>query len=319
MPDGNRNLSSSNVCKRCNNSVTTGHKCRKCGIVSHKSCLKTIKAIFYDDSTVDCCSTNLASVKSSNAANIEATDITVDAEKSVEQIKILYLEEIVRQKDLVIKNQAMLVESLQAQITLLNRNIQIQTENTVNTPSTSDSGSYSKVMSKGISKTVNNDLAKQQFTTQIKSTDVSRALHVAQASRVCNDVVNLTSDLKAKSQKTQKVQRKSRKLLVGSADNDRENSNFKAAKVVQMKHFHITNCDPGTTQEALTLYLKNIVSSVLVEPLNSRNPVQYSSFKISIPTDDASMILKPELWPSGVVINHFFRAKQQSKSNTKES
>lgn len=318
MSDGTRDHSSSNACKRCNNSVTTGHKCRRCGIVSHKSCLKTIKATFYEDSTVDCCSNFATSTKTSNVANSEPTVITVDVEKSVERIKISYLEEIVRQKDLVIKNQAMLIESLQAQITLINRNTSVHTENTISIPPDMKSGSYAEVLSNGKSKPLKKKArAVQQNTPQITSSDVSRALHIAHASKVCNDVVNLTNDIQVKSQKSQNNRRNSRKLLVGNADNDSENASFKSAKFVQMKHYHITNCDPETTQEALTLHLEKIVPVVQVETLKSRNPVQYSSFKISVPTAEAPKILKPEVWPSGVVVNQFFRAHRQP--NTKEA
>lgn len=322
MPDENRNFSSSNICKRCNNSVTTGHQCRKCGTISHKSCLKTIKAIFYDDSTVDCCLNVSASLKPSSVVNSESTDSVVDIGKSVEQIKIEYLEEIVRQKDLVIKNQAMLVDSLQAQITLLNRNVASQTQRVVNIPPTSISDCGKKELSnkkkknKAINKKV---MVEHQNAPQISSSDVSRALHMAHTSKICNEVVNLTSDLQVESQKPHKIQRNSRKLIVGNADSDSGNSSFKSATIVQMRYFHITNCDPNTTQEDLMQYLEKIVPMVQVEQLKSRNPVQYASFKISVPTVEASKILKPEVWPSGVVVNHFFRAKHQSKPISKET
>lgn len=315
MPDEARDLASSNNCKRCNNAVTTGHRCRRCGTLSHKSCLKTMKAKFYEDSTVDCCSNYAASIKTSNVANSEPTVITTDAEKCIEQIKISYLEEIIRQKDLVIKNQAMLIESLQAQITLIMHNMTVGTENTANNPSDLKSGSHAEVANGKSKSQKKKAIVVQQNTPQITSSDVSCALHMAHASKVCNDVVNLTNEIQSKTQKSQNNRRDSRKLLVGNADNDGENASFKSAKFVQMKHYHVTNCDPETTQEALTLHLKKIVPVVQVELLKSRNPVQYSSFKISVPTAEASKVLKPEVWPSGVVVNHFFRAHRQPNTN----
>lgn len=322
MPDEIRELSSTNICKRCNSSVTNGHKCRKCGTLSHKSCLKAIKATFYEDSTVDCCLNAPVSAKKSNIAKNESTVNNVDLDKSIEQIRIAYLEEIIRQKDLVINNQAMLVESLQAQLTLLSSNISARTESNSKVPSKPKSSSYSEMTSNGNNKSANKmDFSEQQKTSKkIMSSDVSCAIHTAKASKLCHDVINLANDVEEKpinSMKSQKNRR--RNLLVGSADSDNGSSSFKSAKIIQMKHFHITNCDPNTTQEVLKLHLNKIVPMVQVESLKSRNPEQYSSFKISIPILEAPKILKAELWPSGVVINQFFRPRSQQGSNTKDS
>lgn len=314
MPDEIRDLT--NICKRCNNSVTTGLRCKKCGIMSHRSCLKAIKAKFYDDSTVDCC-LNLSTPSNTTTVDIsETTDITMDVGKSVEQIKIAYLEEINRQKDLVITNQAMLIESLQVQIKLLNRDILAQPENcmNVNVPSTSKSSCYAQGSNENNKSLKKKAKVEQQISPQFAPSEVSRAIHTAHTSKVCHELINLTSD---PPEKTQKTQKNSRKLLVGNADSDGEKSTFKSAKITQMKHFHITKCAPETTKEDLIGHLRNIVPMVQVEPLKSRHPVQYSSFKISIPTLEAPNIMKAELWPSGVVVNNFFRAKSQSKPNAK--
>lgn len=304
-------MSDLNVCKRCNNSVVTGHKCRQCGVISHKSCLKTIKAKFYDDSTVDCCHNQTAPMKSSNEV---ATNITIDIDKTVEQIRITYLEEIVRQKDLIINNQAMLIESLQAQISLLNR--EVSSKAAIFT-SSNNSSSYSKVTSNNKNLSEKNDQEngqkqnKKQGTSQSAAPVIS-AVHSATTSRLAQDSMNLAND------KPPTTRRNTRNLLIGNAVDVEENSCFKSAKYVRMKHLHVTNCDPGTTQEALSSYLKEIVPSAQVEGLISRNPSQYSSFKISLPSLDAHKILKPELWPNGVVVNQFFLSRKQSKDSEKD-
>lgn len=310
MPDENCELHSTNICKRCNNSVVTGLKCRTCGVVSHKSCLKTIKAKFYNDSTVDCCVNIPVSVKTLNPATNLSTNIAMDVDKTVEQIKIAYLEEIIRQKDLIINNQAMLIDSLQAQIKFLNRDI---SNKSANVPLTPKHVSYSEVTSNKKTKSHNSkENDESQNTSQVTPSAVSRAIHNAHASKVCHELVNLASDVPART----KNQRNARKLLVGNANHDRENLNFKSARIIKMNYFHVTNCDPETTSEDLTSYLKTIVSSIQVDRLQSRNPSQYSSFKISVPSEDVPKILKSELWPSGVIVNKFFRAKSQNKPDS---
>lgn len=154
---------------------------------------------------------------SSNVITDINTNITIDVDETVEQIGITYLREIIREKDTIICNQAMLIESLQAQISLLNRDLE------------------------------NNTQANTRWNT--------------------------------------------RNLLIRNAKTVRENSHFKSAKYIHMKHLHVTNCDPDTTQEALSSYLQEIVCSVQVEALISRNFSQHSSFKLLPPTLNAPEVL----------------------------
>lgn len=77
-------MSDENVCKRGYNPVTTGRKCRKCCLVSHKSCLKTIKANVFGDSTVDCYINVTAPLKPADAISDANTNIATDVEKTVD-------------------------------------------------------------------------------------------------------------------------------------------------------------------------------------------------------------------------------------------
>lgn len=102
-------MSVRNMCKICKNFVITAHKCGKCSAMSHKSCFKTIKEKFCEDSSVDCCHSQPSPTKSSNVITDISTNITINVDKTAEQIRMTYLEEIIRQKDSIISNQAMLV------------------------------------------------------------------------------------------------------------------------------------------------------------------------------------------------------------------
>lgn len=71
------------------------------------------------------------------------------------------------------------------------------------------------MVSNGKSKSANKkDIAEQHIMPKLESSDVSLSLHMAHASNVCNDMVHLTSYLQVKSQKIQKLQRNSCKLLL---------------------------------------------------------------------------------------------------------
>uniref|UniRef100_A0A1Y1LPE0 Uncharacterized protein n=2 Tax=Photinus pyralis TaxID=7054 RepID=A0A1Y1LPE0_PHOPY len=77
--------------------------------------------------------------------------------------------------------------------------------------------------------------------------------------------------------------------------------------VVKKLHFHVCRLHPNTEADFLKEYLiKNNIVNAEVTKLNSKFPDVYSSFKISVGENLKESILKPDLWPSGVLINRFF-------------
>lgn len=58
-------------------------------------------------------------------------------------------------------------------------------------------------------------------------------------------------------------------------------------------------------------YLGDKLPGAVVEQLHSRYPDSYSSFKLSVPEGEADKVLDPNLWPSGVFVNHFFARRRQ--------
>ncbi|CAH1109638.1 unnamed protein product [Psylliodes chrysocephalus] len=92
--------------------------------------------------------------------------------------------------------------------------------------------------------------------------------------------------------------------------NSTSNLNLKASESQGIKYLHSTNWDPQTSTEELTNYLQVIIPSLRLEKLNSRYPQEYASFKLSVPNSELNKIMKPEIWPSGVLINEFFPSKR---------
>ncbi|KAK4879830.1 hypothetical protein RN001_007976 [Aquatica leii] len=103
----------SKSCKRCNKVPQTTVECIVCNSCFHPSCAKYTKnIIFIDDKYVNCCDLT------SNNGELEQVRNT--SEVDIYKIELKYLHELLKQKDLVIKNQQIAIESLQNQILMIN-------------------------------------------------------------------------------------------------------------------------------------------------------------------------------------------------------
>ncbi|KAG5863638.1 hypothetical protein JTB14_018348 [Gonioctena quinquepunctata] len=106
--------SASKSCKKCEIIAHSGPKCSLCGTVSHNSCVSYLKNVkFLDDNTFICCE-----VESKCGDDL---DITFSGANDGDYSEIYYLEEIISQKDLIIKNQVDVICSLKEQIKLMNK------------------------------------------------------------------------------------------------------------------------------------------------------------------------------------------------------
>lgn len=100
-------------------------------------------------------------------------------------------------------------------------------------------------------------------------------------------------------------------VVYGTAD---KNCSIKAVR--RFSHFHVSRLDPNLTVEELLQYLQGRdIANAKLEKLQSKYPEQYSSFKVSVPSDQVQDVLNPELWPTDTCINRFFfRVWQKNKS-----
>lgn len=324
MSKANFNNSSSNKCKRCKSTVTSGLKCVVCGTMSHKSCLNALKSVkFIDDATVNCCLDIVDAVTvgtQSLCQPVASQPVATNAkDSSIEEIRIKYLEEIIKQKDLVITNQAIAIKSLQDQLCMMRMMPSSfnQHNEAISTPDkNSKIGTYASALSKN--KNSSKPLGKGKPSgppNQISSAAVSHAIHVAQSSEICRDIIHLDQSDPApvlpvsKAGPSSGPKKRSRNILVGDAKDLANCTSLKSANESARRHFHTTNWEPNTSEEVLLNYLKGFSQQVSVEKLNSRDPERYASFKVSVPMSDVSNITKPEIWPDGVRVNQFFRAR----------
>lgn len=313
-------------CIRCRNPARTGIKCTRCGTVSHKSCLKMLKNVkFLDDDTVICCSDsgvelppvqNAREASKCDARNFENNVATAE---NVFEMKISYLEEIIRQKDLIISNQTIAIKSLTDQVALLK---EIKPIN--NCSSECSNKELQNTGNRKKNLTYNTTSASSSASPIVSKQALSNALHSAHAHNVCDTLINLESD--KVSYAKDKPRTKSRGILVGNCKSS-SHCPLKAAAVstsIRKYQYHVTNFDIDTDRDHLCNYLKTFAPNIEVEKLNSKNPSKYSSFKLSLPVEESSAIIDSNIWPNGVILNRFFpskflRSNGRNQSSTSEN
>lgn len=312
--DNNKDVLSS--CVRCKQLIKVGLKCIRCGRLTHKACVKLSKSMTVLDSGGIICCGDSSKVAIGNAETEANTVMDIKSDtNNVDSIRIGYLEEIIKQKDLIIMNQTIAINALKDQISLLKQ----QHFNSVpNTSKFEQKKGLSKSPPKIVDPTSSSQATASTSTSSSTLTstypaavsvqDVSKAIHVIEARRICDNVVNIESDINLDRPARS---RKNRSVLIGSGA-DLSSCPFKAASLVKFKHFHVTNLDVDVNENELCSYLKSFAPNVAVKKLQSRNPDRYSSFKVSVPHDEVDNIQVAEIWPKEVVLNHFFRSKRFS-------
>ncbi|KAK4885830.1 hypothetical protein RN001_002101 [Aquatica leii] len=115
------NLLPDKPCKHCKSMPKLGLKCKNCGSVFHPGCVKYIKNVkLINDNQVICCANSETEpvAASELCTNINTTNIVNNGD--VSSIEINYLKSLLAHKDLIINNQQDTIESLKAQVGLLN-------------------------------------------------------------------------------------------------------------------------------------------------------------------------------------------------------
>lgn len=226
----------------------------------------------------------------------------IDESQNIDKMKIKYLEEIVRQKDIIINSQNLTIKSLTDQLLVMKY---IETAIKVN--EVPGANKISDVVDK---RTTNKNQIIQKLDNNLrKGTDnpnvlnapsVSHAIHQTEAQLMCEKFINLTNDTPECQTQSSMKQRKRdnpKNILTGKMA-ILSDCPFKAAAVNHannLYYYHTTNFDVETCETALHDYLTKFAPSCKIEKLNSRNPHKYVSFKICVLSSEAQNILKDEI------------------------
>lgn len=327
-----------NLCIRCKKPVGTGVRCLRCGTLSHKSCLKSLKHVtFFENNTCHCCPLVAPKTCPLIHKEMETNKTQNDMEIEMYRQKVQSLEIIIKEKDNTIKFQDVAIKSLNDQINLLKSvNIMFKNANHIqNEPPTSSTNHEinNSLLARPAITSNNLDKGNNFDTNEIKG-----AIHTAQTKQKCDELINLqkgneVSALNLEVKKsTKSIQQdkfktsnythtldetttssnnppKPKNILVGNGVFNEE-CPFKAASFNSHKHFHVTNIEVDVGEKSLQEYLMNFAPDVKVLKINSRNPRYYSSFKVSVPVNQVENLLNSAIWPNGTIVNHFFYSKR---------
>lgn len=235
-----------------------------------------------------------------------------------------HLRELLQHKEVIIKYQAQLIESLKEQLVFLKdlkhqtKTFEVQhTAAPIYEQTTEGGGSVVADISTAravatsanqqqerprtakqasISRRINNGGATIDDKTEQRSELVSSVkMHEALTRAKCSEIINLAG----KSDSQRNVHRP----ILGSkptASQDR----VRAAR--SCSYWHLYRLHPDTKAEDILDELKPEFPDVKVEQLKSRNPEVYASFKLTVTDSDKEEILKADRWPEGTRIRKFF-------------
>lgn len=335
-------------CKRCGNVAKTGLKCVQCGTLTHKACCEKLKIKQIDEYSINCCDKEgLADGDDLDSLPIPSAEVP-DKTASVgcEYSEVYYLKELLKHKDVIIRNQGIVISSLQEQIAMFKTNVYMspasssdsKSEKTdemfpyarvaatvksssegyrpaVNLPFT-DSSSMTTVSGRGRLPCARVDKQKVKVVNRPISADaVKDAIENVEARDKMRQIINIESDAKIAHQsndsavnRTTGAHSNRSKPIVGKKI---FKDNPMALKAADRKAFlHVYKLHPETEITTLISYLSPIFPEVKIERMNARYPQYYSSFKVEIDFANVDKAMNPDLWPVGTCINRFFHRKK---------
>lgn len=324
------NVEASKCCKKCKNTAISGLKCIQCGAVSHPSCVKLLKnsVKIIDDKQIDCCLTS-----DSQGKNLTNDNGDVQENCVIPISQYMCLKDLLVEKDKVLDQQQKTISSLYEQIRLLNQlnksfvhtSSNKHHRKTERTNPDVSNVAYSYVLSQRpqgckidkanlnsrqnnqrnknaeiVNKT-SNDKSDGNNAALFTNTEVSSAILQAQTKTKCDEIISLGDDTFIKV--SHKRRRAYGKPVIG------ENPNLNLKAVQKKIPLFVSRLEPSTSTEDIINNFTDKIPGMDCEKINTKYPESYSSFKITVNSQNYSEAVNPKNWPIGVLVKKFFRGK----------
>lgn len=244
-----------------------------------------------------------------------------------------YLRDLLRHKDIIIRNQADLIMSLKDQIGLMKAHQAYKNVPPENKPIHAPQRSESRrttsnvvgVPPKGEKPQsgwpvkdkqpaddeceVSDALPRRSENGDGTSSTISNCdMHMALTRTKLQGYINLNESPEANKRPRGPRSKRENQTIIGKKSAD-GNSSLRAAE--SYSHWHVYRLHPETKPEDVLAYLQADFPKVQVEKLDSVSPEVYSSFRVSVRENDVQKILNPDLWPSGARVNRFFLPRRK--------
>lgn len=320
---GSGNASVNYTCKRCKAKLVNGLKCSICNNYFHNSCAKLLSnVVFLDESLIKCCENDNPEPKLKDSDE-DLYDALCDLVDENNKIDVRIINYLIRQKDNVIIELREKVNILTDQLNLVTSLLSPVNSTTLKTTkclkATSDVVNNSATTSVDIKETDASSVCVDidKCDNNMKEIDNPDFVHITESNESNIDKRKLIinkSELENNSKQelwTTVVKRnnnnyKSKQIIVG----DQCSSKDSRIKTVPKKaYLFVSRLDPDTTVEMLSKYIKENFAEAICEPLKSRYPETYASFKITINMDNLSKAMDASVWPMGALVTRYFLKK----------
>ena len=320
---GGANVSSISSCKRCKREVVNDViKCINCASSFHPSCAKLCSGVtVLADQTLMCC--KAIKTLDTHHTNVDEKfwDAVDEIAKNHQMLDPRILCYILKQKDQMIFELREQISSLNTQIEFLQKNFsQSQRDN-------SDKNAKQEISTQmedneGRGHSTNLTVAKTKFkqTKNILDSDKSHKKTVENETaqnqmkqQEENEDTQQTSDKKVEEVKWTEARRKHRKTsniaVVGTGSSNIET-------VPKKGHLFVSRLHPNTDRNSLEAEVKKFFHEGECEPVTSKHPNVYASFKVTINASNLESALKPEIWAPGALVTKFFHRKKKINDNS---
>ncbi|KAJ8970518.1 hypothetical protein NQ317_007510 [Molorchus minor] len=203
----------------------------------------------------------------------------------------------------IIKQKDVIIFELREQIRILNNHIEVLSNSVQNVNRNVDSMEQSQQQKLNKTKSVEGDKKCTINNSKQKATVVSEiSENTNTASGVSHTKTEDTTPTNTKNEgqwERVKNRRARRNVVIGN----NKSSDIKG--VPKYVDLHVCRVNPETSADDLTQRLKHKFPEVKCQPLTSKQPNLYASFKVSVFGKNFKESMSPEVWPDGVVISRF--------------
>lgn len=323
------------TCSACSVPVKKYVQCIVCNNAYHANCVIKMRGVFVDSNKELHCCDSLTSISESGIMEVREDIPGVDEALHVE---IKYLKTIVENKDQIIKELLDKIIVLKKYNDLADSLHKVTPSGRTNYKQNSDDGvnkatpsgnNQQRIPDKAMEKRDNVESKKQSrkttasSKTKILTADVNmvNVPAVSVLRGVSADEVEVLDETVVKPNhddgKWSTIERRgNRKAVIGTMKGGAAGQQSSLIAVQKKCHLFVSRLRPGTEAEEVNSFLRPNFGGVSCEPLKSKYPESYASFRVTVDSDKLQEIMDPSQWPIGTLVTRFFQQREKKKSTT---
>ncbi|KAJ3655761.1 hypothetical protein Zmor_014875 [Zophobas morio] len=116
---------------------------------------------------------------------------------------------------------------------------------------------------------------------------------------------------KKKSRAVKRPENKNKNYVIGTNQSEETSSTLLVAP--KKAFWYVSRLRPGTTVQQVVDFLNPDFPEVRCEPIDSKYPQHYSSFKVIVNLANKDNIMDPNIWPQETYVARFFHRKAKTE------